>query len=188
MSQQELLKYVINILEEVGIDYMVTGSIVSSLQGEPRLTHDIDIIISIKLESISNFVNSFPLRDFYLDEDGVADAITRQSVFNLIDKKSGDKVDFWILTDNPFDVSRFSRKYEEELLGLRMFVSRPEDSILAKLRWAMLSGGSEKQYKDALRIYEIQYENLDKEYLLHWAQRLDVESLLQKLFKEAEIL
>lgn len=38
MSQQELLKTVVRTLEQLGIGYMVTGSIASSLQGEPRST------------------------------------------------------------------------------------------------------------------------------------------------------
>jgi len=29
-----------------------------------------------------------------------------------------------------------------------------------KLKWAELSGGSEKQYTDALRVYEVQFEKL----------------------------
>ena len=45
MSQQELLKQVVPILTAASIEYMVTGSIASSLQGEPRLTHDIDLVI-----------------------------------------------------------------------------------------------------------------------------------------------
>ena len=45
MSQQELLKRVVQILTGSGIDYMVTGSVASSLQGEPRSTHDIDLVI-----------------------------------------------------------------------------------------------------------------------------------------------
>ncbi|MHB1336546.1 MAG: hypothetical protein ACYCXQ_11420 [Candidatus Humimicrobiaceae bacterium] len=36
-----------NILNKNNIEYMLTGSFVSSLQGEPRLTHDIDLIINI---------------------------------------------------------------------------------------------------------------------------------------------
>ncbi len=45
MSQQALLKKVIQVLDRAGIKYMITGSIVSSLQGEPRSTHDIDMVI-----------------------------------------------------------------------------------------------------------------------------------------------
>ena len=35
MSQQELLDKVVPVLESLGIDYMITGSIASSIQGEP---------------------------------------------------------------------------------------------------------------------------------------------------------
>lgn len=34
------------------------------------------------------------------------------------------------------------------MLGIPMKVSSPEDTILMKLRWSELSGGSEKQYID----------------------------------------
>ena len=44
MSQQGLLKLVVEVLNRLGIDYMVSGSVVSSLQGEPRATHDIDVV------------------------------------------------------------------------------------------------------------------------------------------------
>ncbi len=36
MSQSELLKKVITTFERNGIEYMLTGSVVSSIQGEPR--------------------------------------------------------------------------------------------------------------------------------------------------------
>ena len=49
MSQQSLLKKVIQRLENLGIEYMITGSIVSSLQGEPRSTHDIDVVIAMEI-------------------------------------------------------------------------------------------------------------------------------------------
>ena len=108
-------------------------------------------------------------------------------MFNLMDLSGGDKVDFWILTDEPFDQSRFSRRYGEEFMGLKMQVSSPEDTILVKLRWTKLSGGSEKQFTDALRVYEVQYGKLDSDYLKHWAKNLDVESLWKRLMDEAEV-
>ena len=43
-------------------------------------------------------------------------------MFNLIDLKEGDKVDFWILTNDPFDELRFSREISEEFMGSRMQV------------------------------------------------------------------
>jgi hypothetical protein len=188
MSQQELLKKVIQVLNQAGIQYMITGSVVSSLQGEPRSTHDINMLIAIQKSVAKRLVEAFPPPNFYLDEDNILDAINRQSMFNLIDLNTGDKVDFWILTDEPFDQSRFLRKISEEFIGLKMLISSPEDTILAKLRWAKLSGGSEKQFTDALRVYEVQYGKLDIDYLEQWAKKLNVESLWKRLVEEAETL
>jgi len=81
-------------------------------------------------------------------------------MFNLIDTTEGDKIDFWILTNDAFDKSRFKRKIEEDIFGFSMKVSSPEDTILAKLKWIKLSGGSQKQFTDALRVYEVQYHTL----------------------------
>jgi len=186
MSQQKLLKKVIQVLNQAGIQYMITGSVVSSLQGEPRSTHDIDMLIAIQKSVAKRLVEAFAPPDFYLDEENILDAIKRKSMFNLIDLNTGDKVDFWILTDEPFDQSRFLRKISEEFMGLKILISSPEDTILAKLRWAKLSAGSEKQFTDALRVYEVQYGKLDIDYLKQWVKRLNVESLWKRLVDEAE--
>lgn len=187
MSQQELLKKVVQVLEDAGIEYMVTGSVASSLQGEPRSTHDIDIVIAIQKSVMKPLIEAFPPPDFYLDDNSILNAIDTQSMFNLIDVKEGDKVDFWCLTPEPFDQSRFSRRYAEEVMGIRIWVSSPEDTILAKLRWVQLSGGSEKQFIDALRIYEVQFGTLDTPYLEYWVTLLNLGSLWQRLKNEAEI-
>ena len=107
-------------------------------------------------------------------------------MFNLLSLDEGEKVDFWILTDEPFDQSRFARKRTEQVLGVGLKVSSPEDTILVKLRWAQLSGGSEKQFTDALRIYEVQRDGLDLGYLDQWAKQLGVELLWQRVQAEAE--
>lgn len=151
MSQQELLKKVIQALENSGIEYMITGSLASSLQGEPRSTHDIDMVVAIQKSAVKKLIESFPSPDFYLSEDRIIDAINSQGMFNLIDVKEGDKVDFWILTDEPFDQSRFSRRYTEEIMGIRIHVSGAEDTILMKLKWVKLAGGSEKQFVSAIQ-------------------------------------
>jgi len=45
---------------------MITGSVASSLQGEPRSTHDIDIVVAIKPSSIDEFKKEFAEPEFYL--------------------------------------------------------------------------------------------------------------------------
>jgi len=187
MSQQELLTKVVSVLEDAGIPYMITGSVASSLQGEPRSTHDIDIIVMIEPSSVQTLMEAFPPPDYCLDADRINDAIKRRSMFNLLHIPDGDKVDFWLLTDEPFDVSRFKRRRAEEFYGKRLNVSSPEDTILAKLRWAKLSGGSEKQFGDSLSVYEIQYPNLNLDYIEEWAEKLAIKDLWERLKREAEV-
>lgn len=185
MLQPKLLKKVLAILGKEKIDYMITGSLVSSTQGEPRTTHNIDILVNITRSSIPAFINAFRPPDYYISEAAIEDAIQRKSMFNLLDTKDGDKTDFWILTDDPFDRSRFNRKIAEKILGISMNISTPEDTILMKLKWTKLSGGSEKQFTDALRVYEIQFANLDINYIKLWTDYLQVQDLWEKIIKEA---
>ena len=188
MPQPELLKRVLAFLNENHIDYMVTGSIVSSLQGEPRTTHDVDIVINIQAVSIQNLTDAFLPPRFYISKESIQEAIGSKTMFNLIDTTEGDKIDFWILTKDPFDESRFERKYKENIFGFDMKVSSPEDTILAKLRWAKLSGGSEKQSFDALRVYEVQYGILDIKYINVWADKLQIREAWEKLQQNAQPL
>jgi hypothetical protein len=186
MSQSELLKKTVAALEAAGTPYMLTGSFASSLQGQPRLTHDIDLVVAITRAAIGSLIAAFPAPDYYLDETAITEAIAHKSQFNLLDALGGDKVDFWLLTDDPFDQSRFARRYVEEFEGQPLHVSRPEDTILMKLRWAEMSGGSEKQFGDALGVYELQRESLDLPYIERWVRVLDLAELWERLKREAE--
>ena len=188
MSQQELLRRVVQALADAGVEYMLTGSVASSLQGEPRSSHDIDVVVAIEQRPARELVEAFPPPDLYPNEESIVDAINKQSMFNLIEVTTGDKVDSWILTNDPFDRSRFSRRRVEEVMGMHITVSTPEDTILAKLRWAKLSGGSEKQFTDALRVYEVQFGTLDVDYLHDWAKKIGVVDLLKKIEMEAETI
>jgi hypothetical protein len=186
VSQAELLKRVVSALDEAGIDYMLTGAVASSLQGEPRATHDIDFVVQVTVEQLPKLIRAFPSPQFYLDEAAAREAIETRGVFNLLEVNEGDKVDFWLLTDDPFDRTRFARRYAEQVFGILLYVSRPEDTILQKLKWAVLSGGSEKAFVDALRVYEVQYGLLDLAYIETWGLHLGVAELWGRLQAEAE--
>ncbi|MBX2977361.1 MAG: hypothetical protein KF721_14645 [Ignavibacteriaceae bacterium] len=44
---------------------MITGSVASIIYGEPRLTHDIDIVLTIPKNLIEKLSGLFPLDEFY---------------------------------------------------------------------------------------------------------------------------
>lgn len=117
MLQQELLRTVVEVLEGMAIEYMLTGSLASSMQGEPRSTHDIDLVTAIERTAAKRLLDLLPPPRFYLDEKNMLDAIDRLTMFSLIDADTGAKVDFWMLTGTPFDRSRFSRRSREGFLA-----------------------------------------------------------------------
>lgn len=109
MSQPELLKRAVAVLESMGIPHMLTGSLVSTIQGEPRSTHDIDLVVSIRPDDASQLARAFPAPNFYLDEIAIREAIRRQNMFNLLETTTGDKIDFGFLPT--------SRSIKSVLLG-----------------------------------------------------------------------
>ena len=75
MSQQELLKKAVRVLEQLDIGYMISGSIASSLQGEPRSTHDIDIVVNLPQSKVRALAAAFPGPDYYFDEQAAPDRL-----------------------------------------------------------------------------------------------------------------
>lgn len=186
MSQSQLLIHTIRALEKAGCEYMLTGSLVSSMQGEPRATHDIDIVIEIAQHGIEVFLNEFSPDDYYYDLESAKTALLQKGMFNILSTATGDKVDIWALTDSAFDQARFSRRQSVALFGLTVRVSSPEDTILMKLLWAQLSGGSEKQLFDAARVYELQLDVLDQDYIKDWVVRLKLEEQFSQMHRFIE--
>ena len=50
MTQAELLRYLVEVLDGLGLTYMVGGSHAAMYYGEPRLTRDVDIVVALTLE------------------------------------------------------------------------------------------------------------------------------------------
>ena len=89
VSQQELLTKVVKELERLDVQYMLTGSLASSLQGEPRATHDIDLVVDLQPDIAKGLTHAFPQPDFYLSEKHVSESVRRKTMFNLVDVAAG---------------------------------------------------------------------------------------------------
>ena len=60
MEQDELLRRVVEILEEQGITYLLVGSLASGVYGEPRLTHDIDVVVELRPDQVAHSAKRSP--------------------------------------------------------------------------------------------------------------------------------
>ncbi|MDR2671832.1 MAG: hypothetical protein LBC35_00750 [Coriobacteriales bacterium] len=145
------------------------------MQGEPRATHDIDIVVEVLPGKIEAFLGEFSPNDYYYDIDSAKAAIKTGDMFNILSLTSGDRVDIWPLGTSAFDQSRFLRRQTVVLFDRAVKVSSSEDTILMKLLWAKMSGGSDKQLYDAARVYELQLDVLDESYIALWIEKLGLE-------------
>ena len=184
MSQKAFLFRLVTKLEEAGIPYMISGSLGSSLHGEPRATNDIDLIIAPTSDQLKTFVHSLS-RGYYVSPETAQEALRNRSMFNIVDDQTGWKADIIIRKDRPFSLAEFSRRVSANILGIQVSVVTPEDAILCKLEWSKKSG-SERQFRDALGIAVVQGKNLDQESVRKWARALNVGNLLDNLLRNAE--
>lgn len=97
--------------------------------------------------------------------------------------------DVFVSKGRPFDRQANLRKRKEALDERREFsfyLSSPEDTILYKLEWYKTGGGvSERQWNDLVGVIKVQKHNLDKKYLLKWANELEVTNLLKRALIES---
>jgi hypothetical protein len=185
-NQQDFLKRIIEKLETAGISYMITGSLGSSFHGRPRTTNDIDIVIEADDKKLLAFVHS--LGDgYYVSEDAARKALLTTATFNIVDYSSGYKADIIVKKKRAFSSEEFERRKPVEMLDENFYIVSAEDSILSKLEWAQ-KGESERQFHDAVGIAEVQWGNLDIDYLKKWAKELDLVALFERLMKEVQKL
>lgn len=117
---------------------MVTGSFASTHYGAPRSTQDIDIVISSDQEQLRSLVKSLGADEYYVGLDAALDAHRRLSLFNIIDHKTGWKIDLIFRESRPFSLEEFDRRHKTRLHGIDLYVATPEDIIIAKLEWAKI--------------------------------------------------
>ncbi len=186
MSQPELLKKVAGELDRLEIAYMLTGSIAAGMHGHIRATHDIDMVVQLPPGKVKPLIEAFPPPKYYLDEGAIRSALRDESMFNLIVPADDDKVDFWMLKRVGHDKVRFSRRQRRMFDCVPLMVTTAEDTILSKLEWSRLCGGSEKQHFDCVCVYEVQLPNLDLAYLEDAARSLDLIDQLKRVQTEAK--
>ena len=182
MSQFELLRAVIAVLNQLHIDHMLVGSYASSFYGEARSTHDIDLVIDLDPAKIPDLVSRFEPERYYFSET----ALREGRMANLIDTRTGDKVDCFILDDDPSNRQAFARRSIQTIMGLDVALASAEDTVLAKLRWNELAGGLSQQLSDVREILRCQRGRLDVAYLFRQAERMGISRALSEVLKESD--
>jgi hypothetical protein len=162
------------------VPYMVVGSFASSFHGVPRSSRDLDLVIDPQQDSLRRFLDDLPAAEYYADRDTALDALDRRSQFNVIDMATAWKADLIIRRARPFSIEEMRRRMDGEVLGARVFVASPEDTLISKLEWVK-AGAGELQLRDAAGIVEVHGDSLDRGYVEHWVAELGLSDLWSRL-------
>ncbi|HEU5291520.1 MAG TPA: nucleotidyl transferase AbiEii/AbiGii toxin family protein [Cyclobacteriaceae bacterium] len=168
MTIAQLLRSVTSSLESKGIPYMVSGSMAMIAYTVARTTRDIDMVIELNIESVDDFCELFK-EHFYLHKPSIEEEVRKRGMFNLIDERSGMKIDFIVKKNSPYRKHEFERKNITELFGHQVWVVSVEDLIISKLIWIQeLQSG--RQMEDIKML--LANQTVDRVYIKKWINDL----------------
>lgn len=189
---KSLFAYVVAVLEQLHIPYMVVGGFAAITYGEVRFTADVDIVVNLQPGQVDSFVAAFPIPAYYISREGILDSLARRYPFNIIKPDTGAKVDLVPMPADPGTRAAFARRQRvvyDRLAGQEATFAAPEDVVIAKLH-TYQETGSEKHLRDARGILVIQWGRLNLDIISTWAQSAGVNetwlALLEIARQEAE--
>ncbi|MEP6704841.1 MAG: hypothetical protein ABJB34_08555 [Acidobacteriota bacterium] len=178
ISMIETLRDFVSKANELGIDFMVTGSFAMSAYGEIRFTRYIDVVIQITEDDIARFVRTFE-SDYYVSDESVRRAIASRSMFNLISHEHGGKIDCIVMKDTEFGRASFGRRWKVIVSGVEIWTTTKEDLVIAKLNWARETH-SEMQIRDIANLTSSEYDAI---YVAGWLERLNLQTIWSEVDK-----
>lgn len=175
-EQNDVLKDFTSRLEKLGLAYMLTGSMALSHYAIPRMTADIDIVIELSSDDLPKFIKEFE-DDYYIPQNSARNAVSRKSMFNVLNQQSIVKIDCVIRKDSDFQKELFSNRFRVNYAdNFDLWIISKEGLILSKLNWAK-NTRSEMQMRDVASILRNGY---DEDYVRSWAKKLEIEDILDE--------
>jgi len=134
MALPDWISTFIEPLDRLGIVYMVTGSVAAMAYGEPRMTTDVDVVLSLAPGEADPLLDCFPEADFYRPpEEVVRHEINRaaRGHFNVIQHATGMKADFYPAGDDPLSAQALERRRRLDVGGTTIVLAPPSTSSCA---------------------------------------------------------
>ena len=169
-------------LDTLGLEYFVTGSVAGVIYGEPRVTHDVDIVLRLPEVKIGEFCDAFPIDDFYCPPEEILREEVRRGArghLNLIAHQTGFRADIYLAQKDPLHVWALANCKRISALEVQLPVAPPEYVIVRKLQF-FAEGGSDKHLNDIRGMLRVSASELDIEVARHWAKKLGLSHLIEE--------
>jgi hypothetical protein len=170
---------VIDVLERLGIPYMVVGSLSCNVYAVPRATKDADLVLQLDAAKAAALL--VELRSLFRVEPQMSfETVTATQRFEIEWGVTGFKIELFRLSDDFHDQERFARRRQIEVNGRTVWVPAAEDVIVTKLRWSR-SGRRAKDVDDVRNVIAAQQGALDWPYIHRWCDQHGTRALLEQI-------
>ena len=179
MMSNEIVVHVIRVLEQLHVPYMLVGSYSSNTYGQARSTQDADFVIELGERSVAELGRALG-NQYTIDPQSLVEFNTMTTRYVAQHVSSAFKIEFFLLSGDEFDKSRFERRVRIPFLDGQAWLPRPEDVVVMKLRWSMRAG-RQKDQLDAANVLAAQRETLDMDYIRNWCDKHGSRHLLEEI-------
>lgn len=177
MLEPDLFLAFVRPLNQLGIRYMIGGSVATMFYGEPRLTHDVDVIVFLNERDVRRLAEGFPASEFYVPPaETILQEILREQRghFNLIHLDSAFKADMFLVGRDELSAWGFRHKKVIQYEGESLVLAPPEYVIVRKLEYYQ-DGRSEKHLRDIRSMLSVSDSQMDQPALQDWIQQRGLE-------------
>lgn len=172
-------------LDASGAKMAVMGGIALASWKYVRATRYVDLLVNLEARSVEELLTVLRAASIRLRRQPEVTSLGRLRLIQCVYEPPEAFLDLQIdilLAECPYQIQALSRRVPEQLAGLDLsvFVLACEDLILHKLLAGRLI-----DRVDCMSLIRLQRENLDWNYLRHWADYLAVSDGLQEVWQEA---
>ncbi len=186
----DLFSVILQPLEKSGVDYMVTGSVAAMTYGEPRLTNDIDIVISVRPEHVGELVEAFPAADYYISPLEVLllelERGTRGHT-NIVHHGTGFRADVYFAGTDPLHQWAWPLRQRLTLSEDLTVSFAPSIYVILRKLEFFREGHSSKHLTDIAGILAANASSVTDPELEDWVEKLHLEREWQAALREAGV-
>ena len=184
----ELAALIAEAFEQLGVRYLLGGSLASTALGEPRATLDVDMVADLDAENVVAWLVALG-DDFVGDREWIVQEVERRGSFQLIHSSTMTRIDVFVPEWKGVHLWKWENRRRLTLdpdTGRGIDITGPEGIVIQKLSWFRDGGSvSDRQWRDVLGVLKTHGKKLQCDSLDHWASQLDLCDLLARALTEA---
>jgi predicted nucleotidyltransferase len=160
----ETLRKLVGFLEAQRVPYVLVGGIAAGLQGHPRLTDDVDFMITLPSSKVSRLAEAAAREGFSIEPELAETQWLASGFVRMWFGPPGKQVAADLMACNSDFLREASwRAQQTRCFGVQIPIATPEDMIIFKL-----AAWREKDVPDARAIFIRHEEKIDRSYLRRW--------------------